>query len=483
MTIFLIVLTIFKLWLARFLPLLGDEAYYALWARHLDLSFVDHPPMIAWINWAINLFAGYNDFGIRLTAVLLVLLSTYLIYLIGKEAFSHKIGLASALLFNLIPTYLAGGLFLTPEQPLIIFWLLSTYACVKLFKHEDKRYWYLLGLTIGLGLLSKYPMILFLPGVLLFLLLSKNNRLWFRRQEPYLAALLAVLIFSPVLIWNYQHGFPALTFHGARLSSPHYIDNVLTFFVLQFLMYSPPLFLFSISVFLCFFWKERQQYDEMSLLLVSLSFPAFLVFLLVSPYTQIGGHWTSMVYLGMLIVFCAKLFALTPTPWKTTRFWINLGLIILLNILAVGYYAFFYPLPADLKGKAYTLNQELPKYIRDAKVNYVFSNQMGVASLVAYYGKTEVYMPKGLWRQFDLWDQPELKKGDSILYFAFDESDTEKRLKPLFGSVKLDPQKRLFAKDSDIPLKTKVYVCRQSIQSGNNYNHLGAETLRRRLPE
>ena len=84
---------------------------------------------------------------------------------------------------------------------------------------------------------------------------------------------------------------------------------------------------------------------------------------------------------------------------------------------------------------------------------------MGVGSLVAFYGKTEVHLFKGLWPQFDIWGQPELKKGNNILYFAFDEKDSLEKLKPLFKSVKLDPQKRLFAKDSDIPLKVEVYKC------------------------
>jgi len=160
----------------------------------------------------------------------------------------------------------------------------------------------------------------------------------------------------------------------------------------------------------------------------------------------------------MIILLCHKLITNYPNPLRNFRIIANLIIIILINALFIGYYSFLYPIPEDFKGKAYTINYNLPKYIQEAKVDYVFSNQMGVASLVAFYGKTEVYMPKGMWRQFDIWSQPELKKGDSILYFAFDESDAEKKLKPLFESVKLDPQKRLFTKDSDIPIKTKVYI-------------------------
>lgn len=112
------------------------------------------------------------------------------------------------------------------------------------------------------------------------------------------------------------------------------------------------------------------------------------------------------------------------------------------------------------------VNHELQQYITESRVDYVFSNQMGVASLVAFYGKTKVYMPKGQWKQFDAWGQPELKEGNNILYFAFDRPDAYEKLKHLFKQVKIDPQTRLFVKDSDIAVKTKVFLCRGYISGG-----------------
>jgi 4-amino-4-deoxy-L-arabinose transferase-like glycosyltransferase len=458
--LFLGIINLFKLWLARFLPLLGDEAYYSLWSRHLALSYTDHPPMIAYINWLLNAIAGQNETVIRMGAILCLLISTWLIYLVGKEAFGKKVGLASAVLFNLIPTYLAGGLFLTPEQPLIIFWLLCTYAAIKTVKTRNKNYWYLLGLAAGLGLLSKYPMILFLPGILLFLLLSKENRLWFRQKELYLSALLAFLVSSPVLIWNIQHGFPAFLHHGARIGNPNYLDNALSFLLLQFFMYSPLLFIFAFSTFFYSFWKKIKELDVSSLLLISVSLPVFLAFLLISPFAIVGGHWTSIAYLGLIVVICQRWLSLPTPPLRNLRLWLNTGIIILINVLFIGYYAFLFPVPDDLRGREYAVNRELADYVKAAKVNYVFSDQMGVASLVAFYGKTEIYLPQGTWKQFDIWGQPELKKGGDILYFSFDRPDLYEELKPLFQEVEIDPRKRLFTKDSNIPEKTIIYVCR-----------------------
>jgi 4-amino-4-deoxy-L-arabinose transferase-like glycosyltransferase len=193
--LFLAIINIFKLWLIRFLPLLGDEAYYNLWSKYPALSYTDHPPMIAYIHGFLNSTLGQNEFSIRFGAIILLLIATGLIYLLGKEAFGKKIGIASAVLFNLIPTFFVGGLFLTPEQPLLVFWLLSLYFALKIVKTKNKRYWYLLGLAVGLGLLSKFPMVLFaaLPPVSFCSCCSrkkavpgsvKKNPIW-QRSSPY----------------------------------------------------------------------------------------------------------------------------------------------------------------------------------------------------------------------------------------------------------------------------------------------------------
>jgi len=456
LALFLIFLTLFKLWIARYLPLLGDEAYYNLWSKHLALSYNDHPPMIAYFNWLINHSLGQNEYNIRLAAIFCLLLSSWLIYLIGREMFGKQIAAATTVLFNLIPTFMAGAVFLTPEQPVVIFWLLSTYLAVKLFKTQQKFYWYLLGVSLGLGLLSKYTMLLFLPGLILFLISSKENRIWLRKKEFYFCFLIALVIFSPVIIWNFQHGFSSFTYQSGRVGSPHYFENILYFILLQFIMYSPFLLFFILKNSFSDLWQRLRSQENSALLLSTLSFIAFIPFLLVSPFTLIGGHWTSIAFLSLIPLICAQYFP----QLKKAKVWINLSVIALINILFIGYYAFLYPVPNDLAGQAYTINQKLPDYIQTAKANYVYANQMGLASLVAFYGKTDIYMPEGLWKQFDLWGRPALKKGDSILYFVFDNTAIAQQLKPLFNKVAIDNQKRLFFKESNFPEKIQIFICR-----------------------
>lgn len=456
LALFLIFLTVLKLWLSRYLPLLGDEAYYNLWSKHLALSYNDHPPMIAYIHWLINQSLGQSEFSIRLAAILCLLLSSWVVYLIGKEFFGKQIAAASAVLFNLIPTFMAGGFFLTPEQPLVFFWLLSTYFAVKIIKTQQNNYWYWLGIALGLGLLSKYPMLLFLPGLILFLILSRENRVWLKKRELYFCLLIALVIFSPVIIWNFQHGFSSFTYQSGRVGSPHYLENTIYFLVLQFIMYSPFMIFIIIRNFFPGFWKNMSSQENIYLLLSCLSFAAFIPFLLVSPFTMIGGHWTAIAYLSLIPLICAQYLPY----FKKSKVWLNLFVIILINILFIGYYAFLYPIPKDLAGQAYAINQKLPEYIKASKVNYVYANQMGLSSLVAFYGKANVYMPEGAWKQFDIWGRPSLKKGDSALYFVFDNPNIAQSLKSIFEKVEIDNKKRLFLKESNLPEKTQIYICR-----------------------
>jgi dolichol-phosphate mannosyltransferase len=171
---FLLALNLFKLYAARSFPLIGDEAYYWLWSKHLDLSYVDHPPMIAYFNTLLSFLFGDNEMAVRLGAILIVLLVSWIIYLTAKELYDKKAATAAVIIFNLMPTFFGGGMFLVPQTVLFLFYSLSFYFLVRLRKTGRPVYWYLLGISTGAGLLSDYVMGLFVIGTFLLLLLDKD---------------------------------------------------------------------------------------------------------------------------------------------------------------------------------------------------------------------------------------------------------------------------------------------------------------------
>ena len=72
-----------KLVLAYILPMSGDEAYFIVWAQHLDFGYYDHPPMVGWILHVL-LYLGNSEVLLRLPAILLATAIGYGIYRLLK---------------------------------------------------------------------------------------------------------------------------------------------------------------------------------------------------------------------------------------------------------------------------------------------------------------------------------------------------------------------------------------------------------------
>ena len=193
-------------------------------------------------------------------------------------------------------------------------------------------------------------MVLFFLGLLLFLCLSKDHRYWWKRKEPYLAALLVLLVTSPILIWNIQNGFAAITHNGARLHNPNHLLNLVTFSLLEFFMFSPPLFVFTILTCYFYFWYELKYQDKYSLLFVSLTFVTLTAF--CSLFVRARADIDVNGHLGMIILLAHRWLALRPAPCNG-RFWANLS-SYLLNVLVVSYYAWLYLFP-PIHGRAIPL--------------------------------------------------------------------------------------------------------------------------------
>src|SRR3982750_4577708 len=71
---------------ASFMDLRTDEAYYWTWSKESVLSFLDHPPMIAWfIRFGTSLF-GDTNLGVRFAGIVAMLLTQVLLADIVRRA-------------------------------------------------------------------------------------------------------------------------------------------------------------------------------------------------------------------------------------------------------------------------------------------------------------------------------------------------------------------------------------------------------------
>lgn len=278
--------------LAGFLPAAEDELYYWSWSKSLSLSYFDHPPMIAWwIFIATGLF-GDSLLAVRLPGVFLHLF----LFLWMMQASKNRIILYFLLL---TPLSIFGAVFMTPDIPLIFFWVLYLIWVIRLeeiFSKEQKpelRNWVEGGLILGLGLLSKYTMAL-APGTLGVLLVSHHSiKKWGVGFLGHL--LLALILFTPVIWFNVQHHYEPLLFQWNHMRIPVSPDFIFTFLAGQIALLGALPFLLTpwITIHYRKLLSEYQTRVLAFFFLIPLGF-----FLFKSSRSFLEMNWSLVTYLS-----------------------------------------------------------------------------------------------------------------------------------------------------------------------------------------
>lgn len=195
--------------------LLVEEAYYWNYAQHLDFGYLDHPPMVAFLIKISTTLFGTNEFALHLPALICWMITVFfcvkLTNLVNRNASMYVIFLLSVL-----PFFFLESLVITPDQPMLVCWSGALYSLYRALVLNEAKYWYVTGVFIGLGMLSKYSIVLLGPATIIYLLLVPSARFLFLRKEPYLCALIAALLFTPVIYWNATHHWASFAFQGSR---------------------------------------------------------------------------------------------------------------------------------------------------------------------------------------------------------------------------------------------------------------------------
>jgi len=196
--------------------LLPEEAYYWNYSRHLAIGYFDHPPMVAWlIRLSTSAFGG-SEFGVRVGALFCAAATAFFTYRLTRNLFDASSALLATVLSQVLPFFFAAGMVMTPDTPLVAAWAAELYFLERALVAGRSGAWWGVGLCMGVGLLSKYSIGLLAPAAFVFMLLDPQARRWLRRWQPYAAALLAVAIFSPVIVWNAQNEWASFAFQTTR---------------------------------------------------------------------------------------------------------------------------------------------------------------------------------------------------------------------------------------------------------------------------
>ncbi|HET7879906.1 MAG TPA: glycosyltransferase family 39 protein [Acetobacteraceae bacterium] len=292
--------TALRLAFAASLGLGVDESYMVAAGRILSVGYYDHPPAAWWLSWgAAHLFGSEAPVVVRLPFVVLFAFSTWLMYRLGAEIADERAGFWAAVLLNLAPVFgVTTGTWVLPDGPLDCALLAAALSLVHALTRGTVAWWLATGACAGLALLSKYSAVLTIAGAALYLMTSREHRHWLATPKPWLAALVALMAFAPVLAWNAAHDWVSFAFQGGRVAGAtfHPLAPLITLggealFLLPWI-WLPVIAVFAIAL-------RRGPGDWRSWLLCCLGAPPIIAFAAVSAWSsqRVLFHWAAPGYL------------------------------------------------------------------------------------------------------------------------------------------------------------------------------------------
>jgi 4-amino-4-deoxy-L-arabinose transferase-like glycosyltransferase len=339
----LLIATLVRGVFAAFTGLGNDEVYYYTYALTPQWSYFDHPPMV---GWCIRLFTANlhwdAEIFVRLAAILGAAVNTWLIYQIAVLLASPRAGFMAALLYTAsLYTSIISGVFILPDSPQVVFWMLALWLALLVFyktrnKTQQRKLLLWLGVVIGLCIMSKVHGVFLWAGIGLYILLY--DRKWLSNPWLYLSLLLTLLVMAPMIYWNIDTHFITYNYHSERVSlfeGGLHMDN----FFKEWgggVLYSNPLCYALYVLMLAAVWRGRLFLPVKPLrLLLCCSLPLIAVFLFISLFRSTLPHWSGPGFMGLMLLTACWLHQRYPVRIPLVL-WLANGLICVL--LVVGFW-------------------------------------------------------------------------------------------------------------------------------------------------
>jgi 4-amino-4-deoxy-L-arabinose transferase-like glycosyltransferase len=366
-----------------------DEAQYFLWSLEPAWGYFSKPPMIAWTIAATTYVCGDSEACIRLPATLLFAASAWIVAALTERLYDARIGLWAGIAFAMLFLTSFYSWVMTTDAILLFFWSLALFLFLRALASDRWRDWLGLGICVGLGLLTKYSMGLFLGCALLVLWIDHRPRL--ASPKPWLAAFLACAFLIPNLAWNFTHDFSTLR-HTAEISQLDrdlfHPGSLAAFVAAQFGVMGPLLFaaLLGSSADRTA-WRADARYRLIGLF----ALPVLALFILLSLLSRAHANWAAPAYVAATTLAVVWLLRHGRQRWLIAALALNL-------ILAATLYHWhriapgigielrkgtdpFYP----VRGWN-TAGMELAQSLRASGCRAVLASDRGTLVELAYYG-------------------------------------------------------------------------------------------------
>jgi 4-amino-4-deoxy-L-arabinose transferase-like glycosyltransferase len=288
-----------------------DLLEWLCWGQHWQWGYYKHPPLTAWMADCFVRLSPGSVWGVTLGSYLTTAVALWAVWRLGREMVSPRLALLAALCLDGVIVFTYNVAEFSNNVVLVSCWAVIVLCFHRALRTGGTGWWLATGLTVGLGLLTKYSVVFLLAPMLLLMLLHPEARRAWRRVGPYLAALLAATLFAPHVLWMIQNDFMTVSFARDRaVRAGVWLDHVRrpgAFALLQ-LAWLLPLF-FVLLPLTSWRWQARplsprEHFDRTFLLTLVLG-PVGLLLLLSACFglrlVAIWGYplWT---YTGLLLL-------------------------------------------------------------------------------------------------------------------------------------------------------------------------------------
>jgi 4-amino-4-deoxy-L-arabinose transferase-like glycosyltransferase len=312
-TLILVALTVVRLIGLRVstVDLFFDESQYWAWSRELAPGYFSKPPMLAWLIAAAEHVCGSSEACIRAPAPLMGLATGLVAYATGRALYDARTGFWAAMLAAFGTGAVFSSRIISTDVPLVLFFAVALLAYVRLLEAPDWRRALVLGFAIGAGLLAKYAMAYFLPGLLLAAALEKRARALLDRPELWLALGTALIVLSPNLIWNAVHGFLTFRHAGGNVSGEPLEPSLLRpleFLAAQFAVFGPVVFGVAIAAAVALAGKNSaSRVLPQDRILLAFALPALVVVTATATLVHAYANWAAASFIPLAVLAAAIL--------------------------------------------------------------------------------------------------------------------------------------------------------------------------------
>ena len=324
--------------LSALVPLLPDETYYWDWSRHLQGGYFDHPSGIAFLIRLGTALAGDTHAGVRLGPALAAIAThasaVVVAWLLAGRGLDGAVAaMRAAILVALVPVATLGLVLATPDALLFAAVMTGLIGVERALaapigSQRSTMWWCSVGVALGVAFVAKYTAVLLPFGLVLACLIHPALRARFREPGPWLASVIAIGIFAPVLVWNARNDWISFRFQfghgftGSARGNP--LNRELELIGGQMGLVSPILFVLmamAVCVALRAGWRARgyaSSVDEtVRRFAIAMISVVPLAFFAVSAWRRsVEANWPALAYPGAMV-----LLATSTVPWSRRKWW------------------------------------------------------------------------------------------------------------------------------------------------------------------